>query len=141
DTKLTLFEDELLQLQLKILIFLKGNFEPVSERIQNILLPFYSEVGLSKKFLNFNNDFKISKYRKYLANLEKTLVLRVLYYSSLGRVNLSQNPSESTSLLDQSNLARDIHFLNNLLLDKLTKLVESDTLNYYILLSSLNKAF
>lgn len=141
DTKLTLFEDELLQLQLKILIFLKGNFEPVSERIQNILLPFYSEVSLSKKFINFNNDFKILKYRKYLANLEKTLVLRVLYYSSLGRVSLSQNPSESTSLLDQSNLARDIHFLNNLLLDKLTNLMGSHTLNYYILLSSLNNAF
>lgn len=137
--KLAVVEERMISTLLKILLFLRDNFERDLGDKQNILLPFFSEKVLDKKFSTFNSDFKIGWYENYLKRLEKIMVLKVLYYNNFGEVAFLYKQNLAPQKSD-SNLAKHIYFKNTYLVEYLTKLIDRNTLENHLLISELTSS-
>ncbi|KEY17961.1 hypothetical protein [Kaistella antarctica] len=140
NNNLALYENEIELCLLKILIFLKENFSPISENKQKILLPFYTETALNKRFVYLNHEFKVRWYESYSKRLEKILVLKYLLYSCIGHIEIDLE-HEYSSGNSHSILTNHIAIQNNRILQVLKGLRNDGTLTYHTFLIHLIQKF
>ena len=140
NNKLEKLEKQLNEVVLKILVFIRSNFQQLSTDSQYILLPFLSGKVISEKFPYFNSEFKIKWYDLYLTRLEKLLALKVLYFASIGSLEIKGSlfQNKLSNHLKYSNFEKHIYFKNQKVIRKLNTLNDNNTLNYQFLLNSVS---
>lgn len=135
------YENDITMSLLKILIFLKENFSPNETIARPFLLPFLNEGALNKRFPTLSSDFKVLWYERYITNLEKTLILKFMLYSSRSANQTEFKNGIYKALDGHSNLARQIGFLNNKVRETLNDLHDTSSLLYQSRLATLPKLF
>ena len=135
------YENELTLSLLKTLIFLKQNFSPAETVAKPLLLPFMTEAALNNRFPTLSSDFKIQWYERYIINLEKHVILKLLFSSSRGAIYKEFSYDLYIPSEDDSNLAKQIGFLNNKVKITLTDLNNTTSLLYQTRLAELTSLF
>lgn len=135
------YENELTLSLLKMLVFLKQNFSPAETVAKPFLLPFMTEAALNKRFPTLSSDFKIQWYERYIINLEKLVILKLLLSSSSGAIYKKFSHDLYFPSEDDSNLAKQIGFLNNKVKITLSDLNNTTSLLYQTRLAELTNHF